>query len=160
MQDNRQLLGALVVEKNMMFYLLFFIVIVAAFGIMSALITFVVQKTREIGMLKALGATPSQVALVFLSQSLVVGVVGVISGFALGWTGIRFRNDFLHFMNETFNLDLFPPELYQFRELPARIVTSDVVIICGGSLVICLLAGVVPALRAAWLQPVQALRHE
>ncbi|MEN9776924.1 MAG: Lipoprotein-releasing system transrane protein LolC [Verrucomicrobiota bacterium] len=160
MQDNRQLLGALVVEKNMMFYLLFFIVIVAAFGIMSALITFVVQKTREIGMLKALGATPVQVALVFLSQSLVVGVVGVISGFALGWTGIRFRNDFLHFMNRTFNLDLFPPELYQFRELPARIVTSDVVIICGGSLVICLLAGVVPALRAAWLQPVQALRHE
>jgi lipoprotein-releasing system permease protein len=100
------------------------------------------------------------VALVFLSQSLVVGVVGVISGFALGWTGIRFRNDFLHFMNRTFNLELFPPELYQFRELPARIVTSDVVIICGGSLVICLLAGVIPALRAAWLQPVQALRHE
>ena len=48
----------------------------------------------------------------------------------------------------------------QFRELPARIVTSDVLIICGGSLVICLLAGVIPALRAAWLQPVQALRHE
>jgi lipoprotein-releasing system permease protein len=160
MRDNAQLLGALVVEKNMMFYLLFFIVIVAAFGIMSAMITFVVQKTREIGMLKALGATPVQVAAIFLSQSLAVGVIGVLSGYALGWTGIRFRNEFLTFMNSTFHLDLFPAQLYQFRELPARIVQSDVLIICGGSLVICVLAGVIPALRAAWLQPVQALRHE
>jgi lipoprotein-releasing system permease protein len=160
MTDNAALLGALVVEKNMMFYLLFFIVIVAAFGIMSALITFVVQKTREIGMLKALGATPAQVAGIFLSQSLVVGVVGVVSGYGLGWAGIHFRNEFLRFMNRTFHLDLFPAQLYQFQELPARIVTSDVLIICGGSLVICLLAGVIPALRAAWLQPVQALRHE
>jgi lipoprotein-releasing system permease protein len=160
MTDNSQLLGALVVEKNMMFYLLFFIVIVAAFGIMSALITFVVQKTREIGMLKALGATPLQVAAIFLTQSLAVGVVGVVCGYLLGWTGIRFRNEFLHFMNSTFGLDLFPAQLYQFQELPARIVTSDVVVICGGSLVICLLAGVLPALRAAWLQPVQALRNE
>jgi lipoprotein-releasing system permease protein len=160
MTDNAALLGALVVEKNMMFYLLFFIVIVAAFGIMSALITFVVQKTREIGMLKALGATPAQVAGIFLSQSLVVGVVGVVSGYGLGWTGIHFRNEFLNFMNRTFHLDLFPPQLYQFQELPARIVTSDVLIICGGSLVICLLAGVIPALRAAWLRPVEALRHE
>lgn len=160
MRDNAQLLGALVVEKNMMFYLLFFIVIVAAFGIMSAMITFVVQKTREIGMLKALGATPVQVAAIFLSQSLAVGVIGVLSGYGLGWTGIRFRNEFLTFMNSTFHLDLFPAQLYQFRELPARIVQSDVLIICGGSLVICVLAGVIPALRAAWLQPVQALRHE
>ncbi len=160
MTDNAPLLGALVVEKNMMFYLLFFIVIVAAFGIMSALITFVVQKTREIGMLKALGATPTQVAGIFVSQGLVVGVIGVVAGYGLGWTGIRFRNEFLRFMNQTFNLDLFPAQLYQFQELPARIVTSDVLIICGGSLVICLLAAVIPALRAAWLQPVQALRHE
>ena len=113
MTDNAALLGALVVEKNMMFYLLFFI-----------------------------------------------GVVGVVSGYGLGWAGIHFRNEFLRFMNRTFHLDLFPAQLYQFQELPARIVTSDVLIICGGSLVICLLAGVIPALRAAWLQPEQALRHE
>ena len=160
MTDNAHILGALVVEKNMMFYLLFFIVIVAAFGIMSALITFVVQKTREIGMLKALGATPRQVAVIFLTQSLVVGLVGVACGYGLGWTGIRFRNEFLHFMNRTFGLDLFPAELYQFQELPARIVAADVAIICGGSLVVCLLAGVLPAIRAAWLQPVQALRND
>ena len=76
-EENSAILGALVVEKNMMFYLLFFIMIVAALCIMSALITFVVQKTREIGMLKALGATDIQVGSLFLGQSAAVGIVGV-----------------------------------------------------------------------------------
>ena len=69
MQENANLLSAVLVEKNVMFYLLFFIMIVAALCILSALITFVVQKTREIGMLKALGATDLQVSLLFLSQA-------------------------------------------------------------------------------------------
>ncbi|HTI71169.1 MAG TPA: ABC transporter permease [Candidatus Limnocylindria bacterium] len=158
--ENQKFLHALAVEKNMMFYLLFFIVLVAAFGIMSAMITFVVQKTREIGLLKALGASQLQIAAIFLMQGLIVGVIGVATGLAAGILLIHFRNDFLAFMNNTLHLDLFPPEIYQFRELPARIVISDVVIICSTSLVMCLFAGVVPALRAAWLQPVQALRNE
>jgi len=84
MQDNSNLLDALVVEKNVMFYLLFFIMIVAALCILSALITFVVQKTREIGMLKALGATDLQVSLVFLSQAALVGAIGTspVTGWA------------------------------------------------------------------------------
>src|SRR5262249_33611210 len=73
---NSNLLNALVVEKNVMFYLLFFIMIVAALCILSALITFVVQKTREIGMLKALGATDLQVSALFLSQGALVGAIG------------------------------------------------------------------------------------
>jgi lipoprotein-releasing system permease protein len=158
--ENRDFLNALATERSMMFYILFFIVIVAAFGIMSALITFVVQKTREIGMLKALGATPLSVALLFMGQSLVVGVLGVLSGLGLGMLALHYRNEFLRFMNNVAGINLFPSSIYQFRELPAEIVTSDVTIICGISLVICLLAGVLPALRAAWLQPVEALRHE
>jgi ABC-type lipoprotein release transport system permease subunit len=63
-------------------------------------------------------------------------------------------------MSEKVGFNLFPAEIYQFRELPAEIVTRDVVIICGGSLVICILAGVLPAVRAALLQPVEALRNE
>ncbi|MBX3733737.1 MAG: ABC transporter permease [Verrucomicrobiae bacterium] len=157
---NRDFLDALTTEKALMFYILFFIVIVAAFGNMSALITFVVQKTREIGVLKALGARPSSVAMLFLGQSAVVGVLGVASGFVLGMLALRYRNEFLHFMNARLGFDLFPSSIYQFMDLPARIVPSDVAIICGGSLVICLMAGVLPALRAAWLQPVQALRNE
>jgi lipoprotein-releasing system permease protein len=135
-------------------------VIVAAFGIMSALITFVVQKTREIGVLKALGGSPLSVAALFLGQSLVVGVLGVLSGLAFGLLALRYRNEFLRFMNEQVGFDLFPASIYQFRELPAETITSDVVIICGGSLIICIFAGVLPALRAALLQPVEALRNE
>jgi len=157
---NRPFLDALATEKALMFYILFFIVIVAAFGNMSALITFVVQKTREIGVLKALGARPASVAMLFLGQSAVVGVLGVASGFALGMIALRYRNEFLHFMNHRLGFDLFPASIYQFSGLPARIVPGDVAVICGGSLLICLLAGVLPALRAAWLQPVQALRNE
>lgn len=160
LSGNRAFLDALATEKAMMFYILFFIVIVAAFGNMSALITFVVQKTREIGVLKALGARPGSVALLFLGQSAVVGVLGVASGFVLGMLALRYRNEFLHFMNNRLGMELFPSSIYQFSGLPSRIVPSDVAIICGGSLVICLLAGVIPALRAAWLQPVQALRNE
>lgn len=160
LSGNRAFLDALTTEKALMFYILFFIVIVAAFGNMSALITFVVQKTREIGVLKALGARPASVALLFLGQSAVVGVLGVISGFGLGMLALHYRNEFLHFMNTRLGFDLFPASIYQFAGLPARIVPGDVAIICGGSLIICLLAGVIPALRAAWLQPVQALRNE
>lgn len=160
LSGNRAFLDALTTEKVLMFYILFFIVIVAAFGNMSALITFVVQKTREIGVLKALGARPSSIALLFVGQSAVVGVLGVAAGFILGMVALHYRNEFLHFMNNRLGMDLFPASIYQFAGLPARIVPSDVAVICGGSLLICLLAGVIPALRAAWLQPVQALRNE
>jgi lipoprotein-releasing system permease protein len=158
--ENRDFLDALSTERAMMFYILFFIVIVAAFGIMSALITFVVQKTREIGMLKALGATPLSVSLLFLSQSLVVGILGVASGLGVGAVALAYRNEFLNFMSHKLGYDLFPSSVYTLSNLPAKIVVSDVVIITSVSLFFCLLAGLIPALRAAWLRPVEALRNE
>ncbi len=94
MKENATILSALIVEKNVMFYLLFFIMIVAALCILSALITFVVQKTREIGMLKALGATDLQVSGLFLSQSGFVGVVGVAAGFGLGMLALATATSF------------------------------------------------------------------
>lgn len=160
MEENASILGALVVEKNVMFYLLFFIMIVAALCILSALITFVVQKTREIGMLKALGATDLQVSGLFLSQSGFVGVVGVIAGFGLGMLALSYRNEFLHFMNRMTGFELFPAKIYGFSELPAVIVPRDILLICGSALVICLLGGLIPAWRAGRLQPVAALRYE
>jgi len=108
MQENANILNALVVEKNVMFYLLFFIMIVAALCILSALITFVVQKTREIGMLKALGAADLQVSLLFLSQGALVGAIGVTAGFGLGMLALSYRNEFLHFMNRMTGFELFP----------------------------------------------------
>ena len=158
--DSTGLLGALVVEKNVMFYLLFFIMIVAAFGIMNSLITFVVQKTREIGMLKALGGTRGQVLWLFLSQSLTVGILGVVTGFLLGMLALHYRNEFLRLMNRLTGFELFPAKIYYFTELPAIIAPRDIIVICGSALVICVLAGLAPAWRAARLQPVEALRHE
>jgi lipoprotein-releasing system permease protein len=160
MQENANILSALVVEKQVMFYLLFFIMIVAALCILSALITFVVQKTREIGMLKALGATDLQVSGLFLSQSGFVGVVGVIAGYGLGMLALAYRNEFLHFMNRVTGWELFPSSIYGFTELPALIVPQDIMLICGSALIICLLGGVIPAWRAGRLQPVEALRNE
>jgi len=160
MEENSTILDALVVEKQMMFYLLFFITIVAAFGICSGLITFVVQKTREIGTLKAIGASAGQVMALFLGQSLVVGVLGVTAGLGLGLLAVAYRNDFLSFMRRVTGFDLFPAQIYYFNELPALILPQDLAVICGGSLIICVLAGLIPAWNAGRLKPVEALRHE
>lgn len=160
MEEHRDILDALIVEKNVMFYLLFFIMIVAAFGIASALITFVIQKTREIGILRALGANNRQVAWLFLSQSLAVGIMGVVSGLAMGLTAVAYRNEFLEMMRSVTGFQLFPAEIYHFTELPALVVKGDVIFICGMSIIICLMAGLIPAISAAVLQPAQALRHE
>jgi len=160
MQENANILNALLVEKNVMFYLLFFIMIVAALCILSALITFVVQKTREIGMLKALGAADLQVSLLFLSQGALVGSIGVLAGYGLGMLAIAYRNEFLHFMNRMTGFELFPASIYQFTELPALIVPRDILLICGSALVVCTLGGLIPAWRAGRLRPVEALRYE
>jgi lipoprotein-releasing system permease protein len=160
LEDHSMFLDALIVEKNVMFFILFFIMVVAAFGIMSAQITFVVQKTREIGMLKALGASQFQIMWVFLSQSLMVGVIGVLSGFGLGILAVSYRNEFLTLLRRLFNFELFPERLYMFNKLPALIVPQDVALICGASLVICILAGLFPAWNASRLHPIEALRHE
>jgi lipoprotein-releasing system permease protein len=160
MEQNSTILGALIVEKNVMFYLLFFIVIVAALCILSAQITFVVQKTREIGMLKALGATNLQISGVFLSQSAIIGVLGVLAGYGLGILALAYRNEFLHFMNRLTGWELFPAKIYGFSELPAIIDARDIAVICGSSFIICILGGVLPAIRAGRLKPVEALRYE
>jgi len=160
MDDNRGILSALIVEKNVMFYLLFFIVLVAALCILSAQITFVIQKTREIGMLKALGATQFQISSIFLGQSAIIGVMGVAAGYALGMLAVIYRNQFLHFMREATGWELFPKSVYGFGELPALITPRDVAVICISSFIICVLGGLLPAVRAGRLKPVEALRYE
>jgi len=160
MDQNSAMLDAILVEKNLMFYIMFFIVIVAAFGITCTLITFVVMKTREIGLLKAVGASNRQVMIVFVIQSVIVSVFGVFAGVTLGLFAIYVRNDFLHFMNRLTGFELFPAQIYGFGELPALIIPSDIIIICGGSLLICLLAAILPSRHASKMNTVQALHHD
>ena len=88
------------------------------------------------------------------------GVLGVIAGFGLGLLALRYRNEFLDLMNRVTGFELFPRNIYAFDRLPALIVPGDIAIICGGSLFICLLAGLLPAWNAGRLQPVEALRNE
>ena len=160
MEQNSTMLNAILVEKNVMFYIMFFIVVVAAFGITCTLITFVVMKTSEIGLMKAVGASHIQVMFVFVIQSVIVSVFGVAVGLGLGLFALYVRNDFLHLMDRLTGFELFPASIYGFTELPALIIPPDIVIICGGSLVICLLAAILPARHASKMNIVEALRHE
>ena len=159
-EDNRQLLGVLNVEKRMMFFLLIFIVLVAAFSITNTLITSVYQKTREIGLLKALGASDRAVTGVFLFQGMLIGAIGSVTGVALGTLVVYFRNDILRLASRWTGAELFPKEFYYFNELPAHIVPQDVAFIVISSVVLCTLGALLPAWRAARLDPAQALRYE
>jgi len=157
---NRQYFEAVRLERTVMFFLLFFIVVVAAFGIMSTLITVTVQKRREIGILKALGATIPQIVWIFLGQGTVTGLFGTITGLGLGMTLIRYRNEFSHWLASTLHIEVFPRQVYQFSEIPAQVVPRDVCIICVSAFLICSLAALIPAYFAARLDPVKALRYE
>jgi len=157
---NHQFFEAVRLERTVMFFLLFFIVVVAAFGIMSTLITVTVQKRREIGIMKALGANIAQIIWVFLGQGTIVGLFGTLTGLALGMTLIRYRNQFSHWLASTLHIEIFPREVYQFSSIPAEVIPRDVAIICISAFFICSLAALIPAYFAARLDPVKALRYE
>ncbi|MFA7159920.1 MAG: ABC transporter permease [Kiritimatiellia bacterium] len=160
MELNRQLFDALRVEKNMMFFLLIFIVLVAAFGITNTLVIVVVQKTKEIGLLKAVGFSSGSVMRVFLWQGFIQGVIGTAFGIGLGLVMLHYRNAIMRAFSAGLNMELFPKELYHLSEIPARIVAADVAVVAALSTIICTLAGLLAAWRAARLDPAMALRYE
>lgn len=159
-EENGAFLSAVSVEKALMYYIMFFIVIVASFGITCTMITFVVMKTHEIGLLKAIGASNTQVMSVFVLQSVIVSVFGLTLGLAFGLFALYVRNDFLHLMNRLTGWELFPSSIYGFDALPAIIAPWDLIIICGGSFIICLLAAILPARHASKMNTVEALRYD
>jgi lipoprotein-releasing system permease protein len=157
---NEDRFDAIRIERTVMFFILMFIVIVAAFGIMNTMITVTVQKTREIGIMKALGATTPQVIWVFLMQGMVIGFFGDLIGLLSGIGIVRYRNEFRAWLSNVFHVKIFPADIYDFSAIPAQIVPHDVAIICISGFVICSLASLLPAWSAARLDPVEALRYE
>jgi lipoprotein-releasing system permease protein len=89
-----------------------------------------------------------------------VGAFGDLAGYGLGMLALSYRNEFLHFMNRLTGFSLFPPEIYGFTDLPALIISRDILLICGSAWIVCILGGLIPAWRAGRLKPVEALRYE
>ena len=130
------------------------------FSITNTLITSIYQKTREIGLLKALGCTDMAVMRIFVLQGFLVGMIGSLSGTLLGCLVIRFRQNIVDFASGISGQNLFPKDFYFFDRLPAEIIPADVIIIVICSILLCTIGALLPALRAARLQPSEALRHE
>ncbi|MBS0662095.1 MAG: ABC transporter permease [Verrucomicrobia bacterium] len=160
MDSFADFLWILQLEKNMMMFVLLFVVLVAAFLTMSLLLVLVLKKTREIGVLGALGATRRQIAVCFCLQGVVIGVLGTATGLALGFTVLHFRNECVHAITRLTGGQELLARFYQFSELPAHSEPRDVAVIVLAALLLSTLAGIVPALLAARLKPVEALRSE
>jgi lipoprotein-releasing system permease protein len=148
----RNLFSALKLEKIAMFIILTFIILVASFNIIISLIMLVMEKSRDIAVLKALGATSDRVMRIFIVQGMMVGVVGTFLGAVGGIAGSA--------MLAKYQFIELPVDVYTISTLPVSVETSDVVIICLVALTICFLATLYPSLRAARLEPVEALRYE
>jgi lipoprotein-releasing system permease protein len=160
MDADRARLEAVVQERVMMTFILMIIVVVAAFSIAITLITVIVQKKREIGVIKAVGASPSQIVNVFIGQGIIVGVFGNAVGLLLAWGALAWRNEARHLIIKYMHRDVFPSSVYQLSGIPAAITANDILIICGTAMVICILSAYIPARFAAKLDPVKALREE
>ena len=160
MDSNIDFLNALATERVMMTIILFMVVIVAAFGLCSTLITITVQKAREIGLMKALGANDFQVCSVFLLHSLIVGVVGAGVGVGLGLIFLAHLNDVRDFLLHHYNIQVFNPNVYGENDLPTTANPTFVVLVALSAVVMCLIASFLPAANAARLAPARALRYE
>jgi lipoprotein-releasing system permease protein len=145
-------------QKSMLYFLLIFIMLVAAFCVMNTTITVTVQKRREIGILAALGAQRRQIVRLFLVQAVVVAVAGVMLGLLSGGAVLMYRNELRSLLAEWTGRDFFPQDIYFLSQIPAAVQGSDLLSIGSVALVLCLLAAFIPAWFAARVDPAIALR--
>ena len=157
---ERRMLDVLSLQKVIMIFLLAFIVMVAAICILCTLITVVVQKRREIGVMKAIGASSASIIKIFSLQGLIVGFVGTIMGIGLGLIVVEYRNELVRFASSLADRNLWNPEFYFFKDLPAIVNSSEVAIIGLVSVVLCTLGALLPAVLASFVEPAKAMRSE
>jgi lipoprotein-releasing system permease protein len=152
MSSNHSLLAALKLEKITMFVILTLIVLVAAFGIVSSLIMLVMKKTRDIGILKAMGAGSKSIWRIFVIMGGIIGVIGALAGAALG--------SLLCWLLGKYRFIELPADIYALQTLPVQLDPELVLLVAGLAVVICLLATLYPAWVASRLDPVAALRYQ
>ncbi|MDZ7779747.1 MAG: ABC transporter permease [Gemmatimonadota bacterium] len=152
MTRNRALFSALRLEKLAMGLILFLIVLVAAFNIVSTLVMVVADRTREIGILKAMGMTRAGILRVFVLQGAWIGIVGTGVGTMLGVL--------ISWLLGRYEIIRIPPDVYFVDHLPVSLRVTDVLLIVGASVLVAFLATIYPALQASRLEPVDAIRHE
>ena len=160
MQMNKNLFAALKLEKRVMFIILSLIVLVAAFNIISALIMIVMEKNKDIAILKTLGATSFSIMKIFIYQGLIVGVIGVFFGCVAGLAVALNLQKISLFVERVFNFQILPGDVYYLSELPSKVHYGDVAVIVIGTLLVCFVSTIYPSMRASKLDPAEALRYE
>jgi lipoprotein-releasing system permease protein len=154
------LLAAVQMETTLLNILLFLIIAVAGFGILATFFMIVVEKTRDIGILKALGAPSSGVMSIFLAYGLSLGLVGSGAGLVGGLIFVAQINNIAQIIEQITGHEVFDPTIYYFERIPTDVEPAAVVAVVLGAVGIAVAASVLPALRAARLHPVEALRYE
>jgi lipoprotein-releasing system permease protein len=157
---HRNFFAALKMEKRMMGLLLFFIVVIAAFNIVSTLVMMVIDKQSDIAILKTFGATPGQVMRIFIVQGATLGVIGTLVGVAAGLALALNIESAVAAVENTFGIQFIDPSIYYIAKLPSDVQLSDVALVGIGSFLLSLVMTLAPAWRAYRTQPAEALRYE
>lgn len=159
-ENNRTWFAAVQTEKRMMFLILALIVAVAAFNLLSSLVMAVKDKRSDIAILRTLGASPTEIAKIFLVQGSLIGVVGTLLGVGFGMLIAYNIDTIVPFIEGVLGMQFLPQQIYLISQLPSNPQASDIVIVAATSLVLSLLATLYPSWRASSLQPAQVLRHD
>ena len=157
---NNSLFSALKVERNVMFIILSLIIIVAAFNIISGLTILVKNKTREIAILKSIGVLNKSIIKIFFLIGVIIGTSATIFGIILGVTFSLYVENLRQFLSTVFNISLFPEEIYFLSTMPSEINPSSIFIISICSILITIIVSIFPAMKAAKLDPIKALKYE
>ncbi len=157
---NKSLFSALKVERNVMFIILSLIIIVAAFNIISGLTILVKNKTREIAILKSIGVLNRSIVKIFFLIGVIIGTSATIFGIILGITFSMYIENLRQFLSSVFNISLFPEEIYFLSTMPSEINPYSIFIISFCSIIITIIVSIFPALKAAKLDPIKALKYE